>query len=282
MTFIEFAKAHGLEIKRLIPSDKIQRCPTATKPRSDNGAYVWDGQRGWVQDWATGGSVIWFQGDKPWTPEEKKVWIDRRRSQIADKEDTYARAAIQAELALNKARLDGHPYLVAKGFPKELGFVLDDKLLIPMRNHETGKLQGYQSIYESGGKFEKKMLYGMRAKGAVLTLGSSNLEIWLVEGYATGLSVKAALKQMSIPATVVVCFSANNLVDIAKKYQSRRKVFVFADNDESKAGETAAINSCLPWTMADEVGMDANDLHQKKGLMRLAMKINELRKEYLV
>jgi len=33
--------------------------------------------------------------------------------------------------------------------------------------------------------------------------------------------------------------------------------------------------------MADEIGFDANDLHQKKGLFALAKKVVELRNDYL-
>ena len=48
MTFIDFARAHGVEIdpNRLYPSDRIKRCGTVERPRSGNGAYFYDGQRG--------------------------------------------------------------------------------------------------------------------------------------------------------------------------------------------------------------------------------------------
>ena len=49
MSFILFARAHGVDIEpsKLFPSDRIRRCGTVEKPRSGNGAYFWDGQRGW-------------------------------------------------------------------------------------------------------------------------------------------------------------------------------------------------------------------------------------------
>ena len=60
MNFIDFARTHGVDINptRLYPSDKIKRCPTLAKPRSDNGAYYWDGRRGWVMDWSGGAFYI--------------------------------------------------------------------------------------------------------------------------------------------------------------------------------------------------------------------------------
>ena len=41
MNFIDFARAHGVDIDhtRLYPSEKIRRCGTVAKPKSGNGAY---------------------------------------------------------------------------------------------------------------------------------------------------------------------------------------------------------------------------------------------------
>ena len=64
MSFLSFAEAHGLQINSLYPADRVQRCSTVDKPRSRNGAYFWDGERGWVSDWAQGGEINWFEGGK--------------------------------------------------------------------------------------------------------------------------------------------------------------------------------------------------------------------------
>jgi putative DNA primase/helicase len=114
-------------------------------------------------------------------------------------------------------------------------------------------------------KWEKKMLTGMRAKNAVLYMGNREAsEAWLVEGLATGLSVHAALRSVGLDASVVVCFSASNLVQVADQIPGKR--FVFADNDESQTGEKAAAQTGLSYAMADTVGWDANDLHKAHGL----------------
>jgi putative DNA primase/helicase len=165
-----------------------------------------------------------------------------------------------------------------KGFKETRGLVLEDKLLIPMRNVSTNKLQGYQSIRWVPGemKYEKKMLTGMRAKNAVLYLGDRSApEAWLVEGFATGLSVRHALRSVGLPAAVVICFSASNMIQVADQIKGNR--FVFADNDESKTGEKSAMATGLPWTMADEVGQDANDLHLRDSLFAVVGKIMECR-----
>jgi phage/plasmid primase-like uncharacterized protein len=287
MRFIDFARLNGVEIdpNRLYASDKIKRCGTVEKPKSGNGAYFWDGERGWVMDWSGEARVIWFEDPhaKPWTDEEKRAWASKRASAASDQDKKYEQAALQADITLRSAKYDHHPYLEIKGFKETRGLVLDDKLLIPMRNVVTNKLQGYQSIrwdIESR-KYEKKMLHGMRAKNAVLTLGNRDVgESWLVEGFATGLSLKYALKSVGIPAAVVICFSASNLIQVADQVAGQK--YVFADNDESKTGEKSAISTGLPWTMADTVGWDANDLHQRESLFAVVAKIMELKKKEMV
>jgi putative DNA primase/helicase len=287
MSFINFARAHGVAIdpNRLYASDKIKRCGTVERPTSGNGAYFWDGQRGWVMDWSGEAKVIWYEDPhaKPWTDDEKRAWAAKRASSATQQERRYQSAAFQADVILRSAKYDHHGYLDIKGFKETRGLVLDDKLLIPMRNVSTNRLQGYQSIRWDMEKreYEKKMLHGMRAKNAVLYLGDrANEESWLVEGFATGLSVRHALRSVGIPASVVICFSASNMIQVAD--QIKGKKFIFADNDESKTGEKSALATGLPWTMADTVGWDANDLHMKDSLFAVVGKMMELRQREMV
>ena len=283
MSFVDFARAHGVDINydKLYPSDRIKRTGTVEKPRSGNGAYFWDGQRGWVMDWSGDARVVWYNDPhaKPWTDEEKRVWAEKRRAQQSDQQHKYEQVALQADITLRSAKMANHPYLQYKGLQTDEGLVLNDKLLIPMRNVVTNKLQGYQQIYwvPEEMKYEKKMLTGMRAKNAVFYIGDRKAdEFWLVEGYVTGLSLHHALRSCGIKASVVVCFSASNLIAVADQIQGKR--YVFADNDASQTGEKAAVATGLPWTMADEVGFDANDLHVKCGLFAVVGKIMEARK----
>jgi putative DNA primase/helicase len=236
-------------------------------------------------DWSGEARVIWYEDPhaKPWTDEEKRAWAAKRSTAASEQDKKYEYAALQADITLRSAKQDYHPYLEIKGFKEARGLVLDDKLLIPMRNVVTNKLQGYQSIRwdVEERKYEKKMLHGMRAKNAVLTLGNRDAgESWLVEGVATGMSLKHALKSVGMPAAVVVCFSASNMVQVADQVPGR--VYVFADNDESKTGEKSAVSTGLPWTMADTVGWDANDLHQKESLFAVVAKVMELKKKEMV
>jgi putative DNA primase/helicase len=233
-----------------------------------------------VQNWAEGASVVWFEDPnaKPWTDEEKRAWFEKRRAAASDQDRKYEQTALQADITLRSAKSETHAYLELKGFKEELGLVLNDRLMIPMRNVVTNKLQGYQQIWWNmeERKYEKKMLTGMRAKNAVHYLGTKdNNEFWFVEGYATGLSVLKALRSCGLKASVVVTFSASNLVAVAQQLKGKR--YVFADNDVSKTGEKSAIETELPWTMADQEGYDANDLHVKSGLFHVVKKIMELR-----
>lgn len=271
MSFIDFARAHGVDIdpSKLYPSDRIRRTGTVDKPRSGNGAYWWDGTRGWVMDWSGEARTIWYEDPnaKPWTPRERQEWVLKRQTANAQKDRTYELAAQRADIVLRSAKASEHDYLHLKGFPATKMLVLDGVLMVPMRNVVTNKLQGYQQIYwdMDGRKWEKKMLTGMRAKNAVLYMGNREAsEAWLVEGLATGLSVHAALRSVGLSASVVVCFSASNLVQVADQIPGRR--FVFADNDESQTGEKAAAQTGLSYAMADTVGWDANDLHKAHGL----------------
>ena len=276
MNFYEFAASHGLEIRELYPSDKIRRCGTREKPRSDNGAYFYDGHKGWVQDWANAGTPIWWQSDRKWTDEEKRQWAMRRQTMSIDKDRRYELAASRADIMLRSAELLQHDYLHRKGFPEAKGLVLEGRLMVPMRNVRTNALQGLQTIFwdPEARVFEKKMLPGMRAKEGVLRMGAGE-EVWLVEGYATGLSVHAALRSVGLNAQVVVAFSAGSLIDVAGKIPGRR--YVFADHDASEAGQKAAESTGLPWTMSEVQGEDANDLHKRTGLFSVVAKIMALR-----
>ena len=203
----------------------------------------------------------------------------QERSAAADRvaEIGYRKAAVRAATLIKACSIGQHPYLAEKGFPEARALVMEEgSLVVPMRDCVSDSLVGAQVVRLVDNAWDKKMLPGMRAKGASLRIGNHRAsETWLVEGYATGLSVSAALRILRLSAHVLVCFSAHNLTHCAALITGRR--FVFADHDASRAGETAALATGLPYVMAPTLGHDANDLHQSDGLMAVAKLIMEAR-----
>lgn len=292
MSFTMFARAHGLEVGDLHASDRIQRCGTVEKPRSKNGAYFWDGRRGWVFNWSGEAKTQWYDDPnaQPWTEAEKAEWKAKQQAQRVRQERRYREAAVLSGDILRAAVPREHDYLIRKKLPGVQGLVLADGghvrtrfsdesaglqfdgcLLVPMRALASNELLGLQVIaWEPATlKWQKKMIPGMRAKGAVLRLGPKTAtETVLCEGYATGLSIEQATRQMKLLSAVLVCFSDSNMVHVAELTKgSKCRRYVFADNDKSGAGERAAKDTELPYCMSDKVGEDANDLHARAGLM---------------
>ena len=107
-------------------------------------------------------------------------------------------------------------------------------------------------------------------RDGVYQIGVRGQPLYWCEGYATALSVQAALRYLSRQGQVVVCFSAGTLARVA------RHGYVIADNDASEAGEKAARETGLPWWMPPKVGMDANDWHMSQGVSALADGITRL------
>lgn len=264
MDFISHAQNHGLIIDRLISDGRWHRVPTTDKPRKRNGAYLFDGLRGVVKNWAT------MEDFSSWPERKEKVApVDHLKLQRIRKEnelkiqEQYKRAAILAEYHINNANLGKHEYFKRKGFKDEIGLILKDDLIIPMRDFRTQRLISLQRITSGG---SKKFMTGGRTKGAVNIIGRSNRSRGkiLCEGYATGLSIKSALDYIRQPYEVWVCFSAANMVYVADKIGGSR--YVVADHDASRTGQNAAESIGLPWVMPEVVEQDFNDLHQSEGL----------------
>lgn len=270
MSFLAHAAAHGLLIQDLIADGRWHRCRTEDKPRKKNGAYLFEGDRGVVINFATMiKAVSWREGGRVEQVDRAAIRAmqEQHRAEEARKQGD---ARVLAEDMVKRAVVEKHAYLTAKGFPDETGFVLEGELLIPMRDFALYKrMNSLQRIAADGTKL---FLTGGKAKGSVFFIGPYMArERWLCEGYATGLSVRLALRSMYRDAQVVVCFSAGNLAHVGQIVKELRPAaFVMADNDVSGAGARAAEETGLPWCMPQEVGLDANDLHQRFGIRALA------------
>lgn len=273
MDFIDFCRAHGLKVDGIRSTGRWVRVPTVDKPRSDNGAYKYLGDVGFVQNWATMSEPATW---KPEAHEVKPAEVARIRAEAervaARQKAGWAKAADRAKIIIGAATPGEHDYLHRKGLGEYQGLVADDgALVVPMRHWRTNALMGAQLIrWDMNARaWDKRMLPGMRARGAVYRIGSPvAARSWLVEGYATGLSVAAALRLMRWSDAVIVCFSAGNLVTVASELGGR--LVAFADNDESQAGEMAARHAGIPYVMSPVIGEDANDMHKRLGVFQLA------------
>ena len=251
MNFIDFARSHGLIIDSVIPNRWIA-VPTEDHPRKRNGRYKHMGSIAWVHNWAT------MQSPAVWKGEDGLSGSVRAMIQKAnkDRQEEAKKAASKAGWILHQCKQDTHPYLASKGFPEEMANVWEGNLVIPMRI--DGKLVGCQIINDKG---EKKFLKGQVTKGAAFVMDAKGLPIF-VEGFATALSVRAAMKLIKIRYTIYCCFSASNMEHIAR--QVRGGICV-CDNDLNSVGEKAALSAGKPYWISDTPGFDFNDHWRARG-----------------
>jgi putative DNA primase/helicase len=267
MEFISFCRAHGILIDIPPPIGVWRRYPTDDHPRKRNGAVKFMGDHGFVQNHATDTEVSLWQTETPIKVDRKKIARDMREAdakRMADQADAVKRAAF----ILSQTVLGKHEYLNSKGFIDAEDMIWGHEgkktLVVPMR--VNGSLVGCQLIELDG---SKKFLYGQRTSNAELIIDNKGVHI-LCEGYATALSIQAALKKMSRRYTIHVCFSVGNMKKVA---QGLPDGLLIADNDQSGTGERVAKEIGWKYWMSDVVGEDANDTHQRIGVLKLGLSL---------
>lgn len=173
-----------------------------------------------------------------WTPEEKRE-VEERAKQ-AREEQIKSRAEL-AQRAANKALelwsiageiVKPHGYIERKHIKPYGAKFLNGQLLIPM--YKDKKLVGLQFIYEQKDEdgIDKRFLTGTDTVGAFCPLGKINEDtkvLYVVEGYATGCSVREAT---DLP--VVVAFNAGNLDPVVQRIRSQlpdTKIIIAGDDD---------------------------------------------------
>lgn len=267
-TFEQFAQAHGLNMNKGLILGQWVAVPTEDKPQKRNGRYKFMGSHGWVQNWAT------MDAPALWSDESHSTVSTQRAIEVARKAEAESvarafKAAKKAGWILHQSKPDIHEYLKRKGFPEEVGMVwhpVDSPafLVVPMRC--DGHLIGCQLVQGDG---TKKFLFGQRTKGASYVIDGKGVPIFC-EGYATGLSVRAAMKAMKHRYTIHVCFSAGNMREIAAKINGG---LVVADNDEMGIKTAEAIGK--PYWLSPVAGEDFNDFHLRTGLFSAMQSLKE-------
>lgn len=268
MTLLETIAARGMTPPKHVTPGRWLRFPGIGKGRAN--------RSGWLRaisptlaifgDWSSGLSEVWSDHSHTDDATSRRLLREAREREkqfAAEQRRRQAEVALHARQLVADAALGIHPYLQRKGFPLRSGLVRDGKLVIPVRDAtDYGDIISAQLIDETG---EKRFLTGGRTKNGIHRLGVAPdraRRVVLCEGYATGLSLDAALQRLPGPHSVVVCFSAFNLERVAEFVRG----LICADNDESGTGEESAKRTGLPWVMPETVGDDFNDLHLKSGL----------------
>lgn len=185
-----------------------------------------------------------------------------------------------------------HPYLAAKGFPDEMGLVIEDlRPLIPA--HKLGQdivfrlpqgdgpwlivpgriAQQITTVQIIGPDGAKKNIYRGKMTGAAHRIATGR-ETWVCEGIATALTVRAALRLLGRSATVYSAFSAANVAKVAQRHDGS---IIAADHDKpleqlhgKGTGEYYAAQSGRVWTQPPQIE-DFNDWHQRDGLRAVAL-----------
>jgi putative DNA primase/helicase len=264
MNFESFAEQHGLIIDNIV-HDRWTRVPTKDKPHSKNGAYIWDGRSGAIQNWAIHEKPVTFKGKEEFRITESE-WRNKKAKSEADRKLKNNRAIKTAKDLLDNATKKSHPYMAKKGFPDfkvpvfTMGLVFpelakyDGCMLLPMRIGD--KLVGCQTISQDG---TKKFLYGQITKGAELVIDNKGRHI-LCEGYATAMSVRRALQSVKKRYTIHVCFSAANIIQMAQLYNT---CMIVADNDDT--GLRTAKKTGRSFWLSPVAGEDFNDFELRVG-----------------
>jgi len=204
--------------------------------------------------------------------EAKRKEAEERASKDGRERARMAQAASEkAKWILDQCKLEAHAYLHAHGYAdmQTLVWRPDEEtnlMCIPM--YVGKQLVGVQMIDKHG---DKKYLSGQITSKAehCFDSGSANVMDFWVEGFCSGLSLKSLLAALKIKSRIHVTFSAGNLKRMA------HSGMVIADNDTSKTGEKAAIETGLPYWMSDVEGEDINDLHRRLGLFKASQQIGK-------
>lgn len=270
MHFLDFCRLHGILVDREPPIGVWKRYPTEDHRTKRNGAVCFMGTHGHVQNWATMTEPeTWHaDGDSVMDPNKARKLVEAAHRDIREKQE---KAAQKAGFILHQCQIGYHPYLERKGFADEQANVWkhEDQLLMVIPMRVGHRLVGCQLIDEEG---NKRFLSGQRTSGAAYIFDNKGVNI-LCEGYATALSIKAAMKALKRRYTLYCTFSAGNMLKVAATLP---KGFIVADCDASRTGQNTAEQIGWPYWMPDTTGMDANDVHQRDGLFKFSQSLGKV------
>lgn len=233
----------------LIADGRIHRCDVEGKNGKGDGAYLLhlDGvPAGGFENHRDGmGWESWKANiGRRLTPEEEAANREQVAAARREREEAEARRRKEAsDLAHDQwARAQPclrHPYTVKKGIGAHGARIMNDSLLIPMRDVD-GVIHSLQYIRQIDDKnFEKRFMPGGRTKGCFYLIGSEEEALakevlCIAEGFATGASIREATGY-----AVAVAFSAINLPPVAEALRAKYpqvKIIICADDDHQTNG----------------------------------------------
>jgi putative DNA primase/helicase len=232
--FLFVLQANGFMVDSVEPDGKFHRCKTVEHPKKKNGYYKlnYDGRVGYYGDFSRSGETLTWKA----SAEQIELLPQRSPEEIQARKDEERRvkvAAVHAArdyYAMAKPMQGGHPYLESHGLTVQGcdAVRVDGKwMVVPM--YRNGSLLCVQRIAGDGTK-----LYWEDAisKGTSLLLArhDSTLTVYC-EGFATGLAIFQAIPS----CTVVVCFTAANMLLVATESKPHGMTVVCADNDVATA-----------------------------------------------
>jgi putative DNA primase/helicase len=190
----------------------------------------------------------WFTNNRNYhqlTSAERESYRINRKKIEEEKNNRTLVAKIKCKLVWDKCTeaSDIHPYLIKKKIKPLYCKQYGNNLVIPVFGYD-GQLQALQYIQPDCFKlFETGSSY----KNGFLPLGEKiNHTIRLCEGYATGCSIYEAVGDF-----VVVCISANNLINVARWFRERYKnlkIIMCADDDletEASTGKNTGLIAAI-------------------------------------
>jgi len=274
--FIESAASYGLHITHLVEGCGLQRVPVCgDKSGKKSGAYSFhsDGiPAGFIENFRTGQRTTWRSKESSrMSQEQHHKYLASVRANQALKKNTIkvkqAAAAATCQQLWNclPVASNSHPYLVRKGVKAHGLRLLDELLVVPLRNC-TGELRSWQTIDNNGRKMNQ--IHGEK-KSHYHSIGRPRGLIYVCEGYATGASIYELTGH-----AVAVALDAYNLHSVAKElkvqYQTQ-EIIIAADNDHRKdsnvgliKGRSAAVDLDLslvyPAFEIHQSGSDFNDM----------------------
>ena len=268
----------------IVPDGEIHRFSTNGKNGDKSGWYLCypdDPMSGAFGCWRTGAAGTWCcKSESEMTPADKEAFrhrVEKAKAQRdADRQRETKKARETAKQELDRAEpADAHPYLSAKQIkPHGLKQDAQGRLLIPVKGI-TGELHSLQRIDAEG---VKRFLPGGAISGNFAAIGQRGDAgpVFVVEGWATGASIRAATG-----AAVVVAFNAGNLEPVVRAIREKspdREIVICGDDDrfkEKNAGRIAATEAAKrhgckaifpQFKTLDGKPTDFNDLATREGL----------------